>query len=538
MAIGITLSLILAKPEDNGKIHNKVYAAGVDLSGMTPEQAKQALHDATDSTYSKLNMAISILEETVTLSPADTGVRLDVDAVVEDAYNYGRNEDQPLGSGYYVSVSQYLNLNKAYIDQVLAALGEKYSTTLSQPTVTVTGDRPAMKQDIYDTTVVHQTLSIYMGTAEYGLNTQDLYNQIIEAYESNLFQVVAQCSKLEPETVDVDAIYQQYCTDPVDAQIDNKFNTTQEVYGYGFDLESVRQQIENASYGDTLEIELRFVRPSITEEDLSGNLFQDLLGEAYTPISGSNDLKKNLIQACQKLHGLVLKSGDVFTFNGMIGQPSTRDGYRQVQVMVGKKLEKVVGGGISQVASTLYIAAVRAELEILERHNHAYAPTFVEPGLDADIAYGSKDFRFTNTTDQPLRLEATVEGDYVVIRLWGTDHRDYTVEIVNKVVQTYDPITLEQIMAESNPGGYADGNILVEGIVGYDVITYKTYRYENGNTEAQEIEVGQSHYDKRNQVIVRIETDSSEPTDPSDPSEPSEPVEPTEPSAPEIGEDE
>jgi vancomycin resistance protein YoaR len=541
LAIGITLSVILAKPEDDGRIHNKVYAAGVDLSGMTPEQAKQALHDATDNTYSKLGMSISILEETVTLSPADTGAKLDVDAVVEAAYNYGRTENQPLGSGYYVPVTQYLNLNKAYIDQALAALGEKYSTTLTQPTITVTGERPSLKQDIYDTSVIHQTLSIYMGTAEYGLNTKDLYDQIMEAYNSNLFQVAAQCSKLEPETVDVDAIYRQYCSDPVDAQIDNQFNTTPEVYGYGFDLEAVRAQIENAAYGDTLEIPLCFVRPSITEEDLAGDLFQDLLGEAYTVISGSNDLKKNLAQACQTLNGLVLKSGDVFTFNGLIGQPSTRNGYRQVQVMVGKKLEKVVGGGISQVASTLYIATVKAELEVLERHNHAFAPVFVEPGLDADIAYGSKDFRFTNTTDQPMRLEATIEGDYVVIRLWGTDHRDYTVEIENKVVQTYTPVTLEQKMPEDNPGGYADGNILVEGITGYDVITYITYVYDNGNVGTQEIEVGQSHYDKRNEVVVRIETEIPDPTDPSDPTEPSDPTDPsdpTEPSEPEDGEDE
>ena len=543
LAIGITLSVLLAKPEDDGRIHNKVYAAGVDLSGMTPEEAKQALHDATDNTYSKLNMSISILEETITLSPADTGARLDVDAVVEAAYNYGRTENQPLGSGYYVPVTQYLNLNKVYIDQVLASLGEKYSTTLTQPSITVSGVRPSLQQNSYDTTVVHQTITIYMGTAEYGLNTNDLRDQIMEAYNSNLFQVAAQCSKLEPDAIDVDALYREHCTDPVDAQIDNMFNTTPEVYGYGFDLETVRAQIENAAYGDTLEVSLCFIRPAITEEDLAGDLFQDLLSESRTLITGSADLKKNLIQACQKLHGLVLKSGDVFTFNGMIGQPSTRDGYRQVQIMVDKKLEKVVGGGISQVASTLYIAAVKAELEILERHNHAYAPAFVEPGLDADIAYGTKDFRFTNTTNQPLRLEATIEGDYVVIRLWGTDHRDYTVELVNKVVQTYDPITLEQIMAESNPGGYADGNILVEGIVGYDVITYKTYRYENGNTSTQEIEVGQSHYDKRNQVVVRIETeipditDPTDPFDPTDPSDPIDPVEPTDPSDPETPEE-
>ena len=208
-----------------------------------------------------------------------------------------------------------------------------------------------------------------------------------------------------------------------------------------------------------------------------------------------------------------------------------------MQILVDKKLEKVVGGGISQVASTLYIAALKAELTVVERYNHGYAPTFVEPGLDADIAYGSKDLRFTNDTDEPMRVEAVVEGNTVTIRLWGTDDRDYTVEISNEIVMTYEPVTLVQVLPENNPDGHLDGKILVSGIAGYDVITYITYTYSDGTTSEQEYEVGQSHYDKRNQVVVKIVTEVvPEPTEPSEPgdiTEPSEPGDITEPSEPE-----
>lgn len=545
-AIAITLAIILKEPEDDGLILNNVYAAGVDLSGMTPEEAKTALENATGNTYTQLDMSVQILSQTLLLSPKDTGVKLDVDAVVKAAYNYGRtgsqsdqqkDKNQAMMSSYHVPILQYLNLDTDYIQQQLAKVGEAYSTTLSQPTITVTGDKPSMTQDSYDTSVVWQTISIFMGTAEYGLSIDDLYQQILDAYSSNLFQVSAECSVLAPDGVDVDALYAQHCTAPVDAQIDDKYNTTPEVYGYGFDLETVRTQIASAKYGETVEIPLQFIRPAITAEDLSGDLFQDLLGEATTTISGSNDLKLNLIQACKGINGLVLKSGDVFSFNTVIGQPTTRGGYRQVQILVDKKLEKVVGGGISQVASTLYIAAIKAELTVVERYNHGYAPTFVEPGLDADIAYGKKDLRFTNDTDQPMRVEAVVEGNKVIIRLWGTDDRDYTVGIVNETVMTYDPVTLVQTMPENNPDGHLDGEILVSGIAGYDVITYITYTYSDGTTSEQEYEVGQSHYDKRNQVIVKIVTEVvPEPTDPSEPgdiTEPSEPGDITEPSEPE-----
>ena len=179
LAIIITVAVIFSEPEDDGLILNNVFAAGVDLSGMTPEQAKNALRDATDSTYTRLDMTVNVLNETILLSPADTGARLDVDAVVEAAYNYGRtgsktdqlkDKNQALMSSYNVPIIEHLNLNTKYIQQTLSELGARYSTTLTQPSITVSGERPSLSQTEYDTSVVHQTLTIFMGTAEYGLS--------------------------------------------------------------------------------------------------------------------------------------------------------------------------------------------------------------------------------------------------------------------------------------------------------------------------------------------------------------------------------
>ena len=244
IAIIVTVVSIFAKPTDDGRILNNVYAAGVDLGNMTPEQAKEALHAATDNTYTKLNMTVKVLEETILLTPEDTGAKLDVDAVVEAAYNYGRTgskadqqkaKTQALLSSYHVPIIEHLNLDTDHIRQVLAQLGTKYSTTLTQPSVTVTGERPSMTQDSYDTTVVHQTLTLFVGTAEYGLSADAIYGQILDAYSSNLFEVAAECTVLAPDAIDLDALYDQHCKEPVDAQIDDKFNTTPEIYGYGFD---------------------------------------------------------------------------------------------------------------------------------------------------------------------------------------------------------------------------------------------------------------------------------------------------------------
>jgi hypothetical protein len=104
-------------------------------------------------------------------------------------------------------------------------------------------------------------------------------------------------------------------------------------------------------------------------------------------------------------------------------------------------------------------------------------------------------------------------------------------------------VNLTQVLSKDNPGGYKDGDILVEGITGYDIITYKTYLYADGSSGSQAYEVGQSHYDKRNQIVVElekeIEPDPSVPPETSEPGEtfPDEPTDPSEPTDPEGSEE-
>ena len=90
IAVVITAISVFGGGEDDGRILRNVYAAGVDLGGMTEEEAKNALKAATSSTYTMLDMTIQVLNTTVTLSPADTGARLDINGVVQEAMNYGR----------------------------------------------------------------------------------------------------------------------------------------------------------------------------------------------------------------------------------------------------------------------------------------------------------------------------------------------------------------------------------------------------------------------------------------------------------------
>ena len=560
VAIIIAISSMFSVPEDDGLILNNVYAAGVNLGGKTPEQAKQALQAETDYTYTKFDMTVTVLDTVVTLTPAKTGAELDVNAVVQAAYNYGRTgtladyqkaKQQAMISSYHIPIIEYLNLDLAYIQEVVDNLGTTYSSMLTRPTDTVEGDKPDLNMDnsLINTQTVYQTLHITIGTPEYGLDTDLLYDQILEAYNSNIFQVEGKCSVVLPESLDAQALYNKYgCTAPVDAQLDpDTYEVTPEVYGYGFKLEDLQVMLEAAEYGDKIEIPMTFIAPLNTAESLAGDLFTDILATFTTPATTDKNLIVNLKLATRAIgDALLLSVGDEFSFNDIIGDPA-KGGYKEVMANVGLSTKEVVGGGLSQLSSALYYCALMSDLEIIERHAHTYAPDFIELGLDADILYGNKDLIFRNTTDRPIRIVTDIlEDGSVSITIWGTKKKDCTVEIIYETINTYNPIILKQQMLLDNPGDYKAGDLLVKGIAGFDVNVYKVYRYsgENADLEQEQILVSQSRYEKRNAVVVEIApekvpdpsvpdpTDPSDPTDSTDPSDPTDPTDPTDPSDP------
>jgi len=541
---------MFSSTEDDGLILNNVYAAGVNLGGKTPEEAKAMLQEAVGNTYSKLDMVVEVHDSRITLKPADTGARLDIDAVVEAAYNYGRTgsraerqkaKAQSLTSSYAISVIPYLNLDTDYIHDAVDELGNKYSSTLSQPQYQVKGERPNLNIDPsqIDLETVYQKLVITIGTPEYSLHTGKLYEQILEAYNTNLFEVVGEISVRTPDKLDLDTLYQELCVAPVDAVLDEfTYEVTAEKYGFGFKLEDARPLLENAEYGTIVEIPMSFLAPDLTEEALTDGLFETILAIHKTPLPAEKEIEINIKLACRTIKGqrggLILRAGEEFSFNEIIGMPLESDGYKPASIYVGTAVQEVVGGGISQVSSTLYYCALMADLEILERSSHSYAPSFIETGLDADVLYGEKDLVFKNTTGRPVRIEADVTDDgQMEIRIWGTANKDYSVEIIYETSETYEPETLINTMIPDNPDGYVDGDILVQPITGYDVCTYKTYRYTDPSIQPVKKLIAKTHYDKLDKVVIEIQdpatSDPTEPTAPSDPTDPSEPANPSQP---------
>lgn len=546
----ITATYIFKEPEDDGLILKGVIAAGVNLGGMTPDEAKAALEEATANTYTKLDMTVTVLDTTIHLAPKDTRAKLDIDAVVQDAFNYGRTgsrterqqaKNHALANSYIVPITPHLNLNTDFIRSEINKLGSQFSSTLAQPTITFTGTRPEIGVPTPDTTIAHQTMSIFMGTPEYGLDTGKLYEQVLEYYNINIFQVVGTCTVVAPESVEPELMkqYNEVCVAPVDAQIDSvTYEIAPEIYGYGFDLDQVKEQIASANYGETIEVSLYYIAPNLTKELLSGNLFKDTLAKFTSPLGKDKSWNHNVTNACRTLNGTILKSGDTFSFNDLFGELTKQKGYVQANAFVDKRQASIYGGGVAQVASALYNSALKAGFEIIELSNHAYATDFIEVGRDAYISNQKADFCFRNTLPDPVRIDAQVDNNSIKITIVGTDSRDYLVEIESLVVNTQLPGQLNNYMNPDNPGKFKEGQVLTEAIIGYDVEIYRyKYNKDSGRLISKDL-LYTAHYDPRDAVIISLgEVPTTDPTDPSDPSNPTVPSDPTTPSDPTIPSD-
>ena len=552
LAAAGTLFVLFSEPEDDGLILNNVYAAGVNLGGKSPESAKQVLHEATVNTFAKLDMTVEVHDTIIKLSPADTGAELDIEAVVKAAYEYGRTgsraerqaaRDKSLTTSHTISILPYLNLDTDYIQEQVDELGALYSSTLSQPSHRLEGTRPDLNMDReqIDTEVVYQTLYITMGTAEYGLDVDLLYDRILDAYNTNIFHVVGEMTMVSPEALDIEALHAQFCIAPVDAVLNSEtYEVTPEIYGYGFYIDELRQLVSEATYGETVKVDLTFISPKIKEADILDGLFEAIIASYSAPASIDKDLIINLKLACRALDDFVLDPDEEFSFNALVGMPTEESGYKPVLTYVGKSKTEMIGGGISQIASSLYYCALMADLQITERSNHAYAPSFIEPGFDAEVLYGQKDLKFVNTTGRPIRIEARVtEAGALQIDFWGAINDERTVDVVYETVNTYKPSTLYTVMLKDNPDGYEEGDVLIPGATGYDIITYKIYYptgteevtpppaegedSENGEnrTAGEKILVALSHYDKQDKVIVTF-TAPEKPVDPPETTVPAE----------------
>ncbi|MBW9144633.1 VanW family protein [Clostridium sp. CM027] len=274
--------------------------------------------------------------------------------------------------------------------------------------------------------------------------------------------------------------------DPVNATItmvsSGNFSVTSDAYGK--QLESVKlkkeikSKINGLLSGDDISITapVKKLSPKVTEASL--NAINTKISSYSTNFASSQEGRATNIELSTKsINGTLLMPGDVFSFNGIVGERTAARGYKTAGVIVGDKLEQGLGGGICQVSSTLYNAMLTTEILSVERIHHTISSGYIPKGQDATVDYGNLDYKFKNTFEYPIYIEGVISNRNLSFNIYSNSTlTKRTYEIVSEVLEVTQPKT-ETIQ---DPTKYEDEKEIVK--TGYAGFKVKVYRktYENG----------------------------------------------------------
>ncbi|MEW5921051.1 MAG: VanW family protein [Bacillota bacterium] len=244
--------------------------------------------------------------------------------------------------------------------------------------------------------------------------------------------------------------------------------------------------------GSSQEFPLTLIRRE-AEITVSAILEKGIKDKLYTATTVFNPADKNrvhnIILAAEQVNNIILKPGDVFSFNKLVGDANQERGYKEAPIIVNDQLVMGAGGGICQVSSTIYNAALMTGMVILERHNHGLPVAYLPPGLDATVVYDHLDLKFANQLLTHVLLHMEVEDNHLHATIFGNPHAVDKIGILRKdLVQI--PAPQHYRVVDGRPSWYRE--IIQEGKPGYAVETIRIF-YSDGE-EVKRESLGKDYY--------------------------------------------
>lgn len=186
-------------------------------------------------------------------------------------------------------------------------------------------------------------------------------------------------------------------------------------------LERARHTFGEAFVGEEMPLIVAEKAPTLTAAMLAKYQVLGHFSTRFNP--GQVNRTVNLHLSVEACNNAVTPPGGVFSLNQTTGLRSPAKGYKLAPVYSGRETIMGYGGGVCQVSTTVYNAAVTAGQKIIERHSHSHAVPYVPWGRDATVSWGAADMRFQNVTSAPLILKMWIEGNSMNATLLGVPDR-------------------------------------------------------------------------------------------------------------------
>lgn len=297
-----------------------------------------------------------------------------------------------------------------------------------------------------------------------------------------------------------------------------------ESIGVTMTLEELTAAYEAAVPGETSELAVTVNRAEVTAEMLEEGLFRDKLATYTTYAYGPAGRQTNVRLAAEKCGSVILNAGDIFDYSVTLGPVTPSAGYQPAPGYIQGKTVDVTGGGICQVSSTIYAAALHANLEIVERTAHGFASSYIGLGLDATVADNGPQFRLRNNTLYPIKIETIyAKNNNVTVNIWGTKTDDTYVKIESVVRET---TPYGEVFEETDTLAPGETKVEQDPYTGYKVDTYRCVYAGDGTLLSRTYEA-YSRYKARDRITLVGKAAEETPAAPTE--TPAEVVTPDEP---------
>ena len=410
------------------KIAKGVYIKGIDVSGLTKEDATKKISSYVSSSIPE-EIKLKHNDFETSLSTSQLSIYFNTEEAVNMAYNIGKN------GNIFQKNTEILNtlFSKVNIDPGFSIDEEQLKKDLQD----ISSKLPdkVIESSCY---IDDNRLIITKGQAGKSIKVKDSANYITKEInnlnvQNNPLELITEDAY--PNQIDLDAVYNEVHKDPVNAYYSQNpyvVHPSENGMDFAISLDDAKNLLLEEK--DEYVIPLKVLYPSVTTNMIGTEAFPDLLSEFSTKYAASNKNRTtNLILASKKINGTVLMPGETFSYNKVVGARTIEAGYKEAPIYVSGRVEDGIGGGICQITTTLYNAVLYANLDIVERSNHQFVPSYAGPSRDATVVYGAIDFKFKNNRDYPIKITCSVSGGIANFKIWGLkSDNDYEVKITSR----------------------------------------------------------------------------------------------------------
>lgn len=361
-------------------IYPGIVIEGIDMGGKTKEEAKKLLAEKQDGLRQPVSIRVGVQENEYTLTEDDFEYQYNTNEIVDKAYNVARKG----------------NLWLRYF---------KYSSLKESP--------------------VKYEIDVEM------VNTDQSVNRIVKKIveENNRGKKDTKIGKFDPGKSTINEMF-GYEEGVVGIEVNEKKIKEELMAALEPNAMASKKEVKGSVTAEVKEIPYE-----TNKEDLMSHIKE--LGSFSTTSTNTADGTHNMATALQKINGKIVEPGEVFSFNETVGRRTAQNGFRQANVIENGQLVPGYGGGVCQASTTVYGAAIRSGVEVVERGNHRWPSTYVPTGVDAMVSWGSQDFKFKNTSKYPLYIKSYVSGNKLFVTFYGDQPDEWDkIEVTSWTTET------------------------------------------------------------------------------------------------------